>query len=179
MIRRVCFYSGPGAGKSTLALGVAASLKSRGIETEYCHEYVKQWAFQKTKISGHDQLYIFAKQMRQEDIILRNSKSLVITDSPILMNVAYSIKYGFEDWEALKDMALKFEAEYPALNIFVDRAGLNYSTEGRYESAPEAITMDNKIKAFMQECNISLEPIGFADRDKVVDLILEKLNGCP
>jgi thymidylate kinase len=176
-IRRVCLFGGPGAGKSTLAMGLAAALKSQGVEAEYAHEYVKAWAFLEIPITGFDQLYIFSKQIRQEDVILRNSGSIVVTDSPPLMSVAYAGKrYKFPSWEALRDIAIHFEKTYPTLNLFVDRSGLAYSEEGRYENEEEALVMDNSIKDFIEESGSSYETVKFNDLDAVKDLVLSRLS---
>lgn len=176
-IRRVCFFGGPGSGKSTLSMGLVADLKSRGVEAEYISEYVKSWAFLEIPIVGFDQLYIFSKQIRQEDVVLRSSGSIVITDSPPLMSVAYAGKrYNFPSWKALRDIALSFEETYPTLNLFVDRSGLGYSDAGRYENEEEALVMDKSIREFMEEAGAKYEVVKFNDLDAVKDLVLGRLS---
>lgn len=172
-IRRICLMAGPGAGKSTLAMRIASFLKAQGIETEYSVEWVKTMAFLKVPIAGYDQLYIMAKQMRQEDIILRNSGSIVVTDSPPLMTVVYAAKkYHFNSWKALRDIALDFESNYRTLNIFVDRSDLEYSNEGRYENKDEAIEIDNSIKEFLEESGVKWETVRFDDLEGAERLAL-------
>ena len=91
-IRRICLYAGAGAGKSTTAARIFADLKIKGYKTEYVSEFIKSWAYQGRFPKSFEQMYVFAQQTYLEDSLMPHVDSIV-TDSPILLNVAYSKKY--------------------------------------------------------------------------------------
>lgn len=150
-IRRVSFFSGPGTGKTTTSSDVFARLKNRiihnnlDIQIELVQEYIKSWAWEGRKPKGYDQFYVCAKQLRREEIPLRNGVDLVVTDSPLLLQCAYARKYNCPYWQNLVAITEHFEKEYPSLNIFLDRGDRPYVAKGRYESHEQAKEMDNYI----------------------------------
>lgn len=174
--RRVCLFAGPGAGKSTLALRIASVLKTRGVHSELVLEWVKGWAYQNIPIQGFDQVYIFARQIRQEEIVLRSSPSIVVvSDCPPLMIVSYARRNVPEIWRPLRDIAMAFEQQYPALNFFVDRKELSYRRDGRYEDAEGAMDMDNRIKSMLDSHGTPFDLVGFDDEEQVIGKIMEHM----
>lgn len=149
MIRRVNFYAGPGAGKSTIAARVFAEMKVRGFDIEHIPEYIKTWAHEKRKPQSYDQVYIFAKQLKAEDVILRNVRH-VVTDSPILMNTAYSKFYGFHAVGPIIELAKQFDRDFPPLNLFIERS-VAYIEKGRYQNYDQAVEFDNFLLKFLDE----------------------------
>jgi len=176
MIRRVSFFGGPNCSKSTLAMRLTADLKSMRIEAEFAEEMVKSWAFVGTPIRGFDQFYILAKQMHREDIILRDSGSLVVTDSPVLLGICYAKRNKMSIWPHLMRVGLAFESDYPSLNIFVERKDLRYSTIGRFENYDQAKHMDELIKETMAEHGVKLECFGYDEYDRVLARTVEALE---
>jgi nicotinamide riboside kinase len=176
MIRRISFFGGPNCSKSTLAMRLTADLKARRVEAEHCQEYVKAWSFIGTSIRGYDQFYILAKQMHREDIILRASASIVVTDSPVLLGVCYAKRNGLKIWPHLMNVGLMFEKEYPSLNFFVDRKDLPYSQIGRYEDKEQAKAMDAVIMDAMAEVGLPLKVVGYDEYDKILNLSLAALG---
>lgn len=146
-VRRICFYGGPGTGKSTLAAQVFAMLKSRNHDVVLINEYIKPRAYRGQFPHSHEQLYVFAKQQHAEDELLPHCHA-VITDSPVLMNAAYSKKYGYVGFSEIISLSRKFEDDYPGLHFHLSRK-FDYQTEGRYQSLPEAIEMDCFIRDMM------------------------------
>jgi len=118
-IRRVNLFGGPGAGKSTIAALIFAHAKLSGKHIEHVQEYVKSWVYEKRDVSGFDQLYLLAKQIRREDLFLRSGVDSIVTDSPVMLAACYAKQYGLESWETLLRVVLDFEAKYPSLNIFL------------------------------------------------------------
>ena len=177
IMRRVCFFGGPGAGKSTLAMGLASRLKAKGLTAEYVSEFVKGWAYQGIPIKGFDQVYILASQMRLEEIVLRsNPKITIVSDCPLLQTIAYAIKYDVECWRSLVDIAMMFEKTYPALNILVRRHDLTYQTGGRYETHQQAIEMDERTKDLAREAGIQLHEFSYDDIDKIEDEVIKGMD---
>jgi len=147
---RINLYSGPGAGKSTLALWLTCELRKAGVFTEFVDEWIKRWAYEKRKIEGWDQYVVFNNQLEKEEFFLRRGVSIV-SDSPLIMQMAYMKKYGHERFIPLcLPAALLFEEDFPSVNIFLDRGKLPYDTTGRWESYEEALEMDKQIKSIME-----------------------------
>lgn len=169
IFRRVCLFAGPGAGKSTLALRIASFLKTRGIHSELVPEWVKGWAYQNIPIQGFDQVYIFARQIREEEIVLRSSPNIVVvSDCPPLMTVSYAQRNVPGIWKSLRDIAMEYEHQYPALNFFVDRKDLSYRRDGRYEDAKDAMDMDNRIKSMLERQGMPFDLVGFDDDEEPI-----------
>lgn len=173
MIRRINFYSGPCCGKSVLAANVFTDLKKQGKNIELIQEYAKELAYEKRKIQPYNQLQIFTEQLTREYRVLNSSEDvIVVSDSPILLNIPYAIKYNFKSWKALVSIAKDFEMEYPSLNFFLLREDCPYTQAGRFEDLNEAKDMDNKISHFLRENDVPFIMVQYNE----VDLILERIK---
>ncbi len=179
-IRRINLYGGPGSGKSTLAAEAFANLKKKSLNNnfniELCTEYVKSWAWEKIKPKGFDQNYICAKQLRKEEILLRNNVDIVITDSPLLLQCLYAEKSGCSYAEHLFKIVESFESHYPSLNIFVERESRIYNPRGRYETENQAKEMDLFIKNKLIDNNVTIFNISHNDVEKLCNLVLENIH---
>ena len=162
-IRRINLLSGPGTGKSTAAAYLFYRLKELGKRVEYIQEYVKEWAYEGRKITSFDQLYIFAKQLRREDLVLGKGVDIVVTDSPLYLALSYMIKYGFPCPESLESVVRIFDEKYPPLNILLVRSDGSYEQEGRYETPEEAVVMDEMIRAHLVSRGLEFHEIAHHD----------------
>lgn len=120
----------------------------KGCHIEYASEYIKTWAYQDRCPESYDQLYVFAKQLKAEDLFL-SSGVHVVTDSPLPMQVAYAERSKFEGANALRELCNLFETKYPSINIFLDRKCIEYQQHGRWENITQAVEMDNRILAIL------------------------------
>lgn len=183
-IRRICFYAGPGCGKTTTASDLFAHLKRDTVankvdmQFELCQEWVKQWAWEKRKIESWDQNFIFANQQRLEDVPLRNGVHCIVTDSPLLLSAAYARKTHVKSWQALITLAELHEETYPGLHIFLDRGDRPYVGKGRYESEEKARRMDDFLKG-MLDLFIGSERyvvMPYNDFDGILKFVREKIG---
>jgi hypothetical protein len=168
---RISLFGGPGLGKSTLAAKIFSELKIKGHDIELVSEYIKNWAYDGRKPKGFDQLYVFAKQIHAEDVLIQSGVKHLVTDSPIMMQVAYAMKYNFSSWAELLTIAQTFETINPSINIFLDRTGIPYEQKGRYENYKEALTMDDKILDLLKDNHMNYHLVNSKDFDKMLNLI--------
>ena len=177
MIKRINLFSGPGGGKSTVAANVYSTLRSKGIDIELVPEYIKTWAYEDKKCVSFDQLYIFSKQLRSEDLLLRSGVKHIVSDSPLLMQLAYVKKYAvapiLDDLLSIHD---RFEEKYPSLNIWLDRIGVPYQENGRYEDYPAALVMDEMIRSLMDEVGLEYEVFETRKTEKISSSLLKRLQ---
>ena len=145
-IRRINIHGGPGSGKSTLAAAVYNYFKSRGHSIELVREYVKSWAWQNIKPESFDQLYITAKQLRSEDIVLRSGVEMIVTDSPLVTQLAYTPPKLFDGLQAI---IAEFDKIYPCLDVYIKRGEMPYEEHGRFQNESEAIAIDEKIMTLL------------------------------
>lgn len=158
MTRRVCFYGGPGAGKSTVAARVFSSLKARGERVELVQEWVKGWAWEGREVSGLDQWYVLAKQMRAEERLLRRGVS-VVTDSPVAQQMPYFRRCLPDLYPWVLTVVGWYEKQYPGEHYVVRREG-EYSTDGRYQTESQAEEIDREVRSVLVGLNIPYEEVG-------------------
>jgi nicotinamide riboside kinase len=172
---RINLFGGPCSGKSTLASFVFASLKMRGLNIELISEYIKTWAYEKRELRGCDQFYVFAKQWRKEDIILRNGVDHLISDSPLLLQCIYAQKYGAEGAEQIRDVAIQIENRTPSLNIVLERRPGDYKSEGRWQDEKAAFAMDDYIRSFLNDNEVLYSSLP-NDASYVLEYVVEYMK---
>ncbi len=177
-IRRVNLFGGPSSGKSTTAAYLFHQLKMREENVELATEYIKTWAYLKRPKRGFDVVYIFAKQLHREDVLLQSGVNIVVTDSPVYLQSFYSDMEGNTTTAGQLEMASQFEAAYPSLNILLDRKGIEFKPEGRYQkNVDEAIEIDNKIEAFLTRTGQHFVRVPSTDRNRLMEVVIQNLYG--
>ena len=178
-MRRINLFGGPGSGKSTLASLLFGELKLRGFSVELVNEYIKVWVYENRKLESFDQVYIFAKQQRLEDRVLRAGVKTLITDSPLLLQCVYAKRYNMLGWQELIEIAKKFDKEYEAKNLFIKRHDNGYVSEGRFQKTlSEAEEIDGEILTFLQENNIYYTTVE-ADVGSLLTAVMAEFPICP
>lgn len=173
---RVSLYGGPGTGKTLMAADVFSRLKKMHCSVEVVNEYIKSWAYEGKVPQSFDQVYIFAKQQRLEDRLIRAGVNIIVSDSPLYLQCYYSRKYSHICADELLSIAHKFEQTYPAsLHVFLKRHNSPYQQQGRYETYEQALIVDAEMQNFLDEQKIdySMQP---NDVDSVVVKILHHLK---
>jgi hypothetical protein len=174
---RINFFAGPCAGKSSLSPYIFSMLKRQHFNIEFAHEYIKDWAYLKRVPKGFDPVYIFAKQMHREDVPFQCGVEHVISDSPLLLSPIYSRKHGFRSWHRLLQLCQDYEEVHPSFNIFLDRTGIPYQQNGRYETEEQAKAMDKYMLDFLDEHDIKFVTLNANDPDTVLRVIYGFLTG--
>jgi hypothetical protein len=174
--RLICLYSGPGAGKSSIAAGLYHELKIQDQDVELCREFVKDWVWESRPILPGDHIYFFGQQMRRELVLLREVDT-VITDSPMLLTLEYEQRQCQAPYvmPALyeKYASLLQEINVTPIHIFINRSKL-YNQKGRNETATQAKALDKAIKKRLSDCGIRYEEV--IGNKYAVDAILKILK---
>lgn len=139
----ISLFGGPGCGKSTLAAGVYHELKSQYKNVELVREYVKSWAYRGDKINKWDELYIFAKQLREESN-LYGKVDIIITDRPLGMSAVYDEFYKGSGLLIETSNRVRELQKLEGLNhidLLVKRTKV-YQNTGRFENESQANLID-------------------------------------
>ena len=135
----------PGAGKSTLALGVAHALSVAGHRVELIQEFAKEKVWEEAFKVLEDQNYIFAKQARKMNRV--NGKvDYIVTDSPLML----SHLYGADKPQAFLDLVTETFNSFNNVNIFLER-GHKYDPVGRIQTEDESDALKPKIVYIMHK----------------------------
>lgn len=172
---RISLFCGPGGGKSCLAAWIFSQLKKKSYSIELVSEYIKNWAYLNRVTKSFDQCYIFGKQLHYEDVLFQAGIKNLVTDSPVLMQIAYAKKYEVPIWQELLGIALKYEQINPSLNIVLDRSGIDYQQIGRYEDSSGAILMDQKIEELLIDNQVSYKKFISKNWEEILDYIESKI----
>lgn len=175
-IRKISLYGGPGLGKSTTGAWLFAELKMRGLDVEFIPEYVKNWAYIRRSPRSWDQPYLLAKQMHNEDIVMRDTETVAIAECPLFLSVCYARKYKSKGWKECVALCKSFDEHYPALNILLQRGDCPYKELGRFQNYKEALMMDRAIEAGMKEFGIEYVKVKYNDRETLLNLVLDTMK---
>ncbi len=152
MTKVINLFGGPGVSKSTMATGVFSLLKMHDVNCEYVSEFAKDLVWESNeKLINTDPLYIFSTQyLRQRK--LQNKVDIMITDSPLLMTLAY-----YRD-PIFSDIVINTFNRYDNYNYFLERKK-KYHTAGRLHTEKEAIQKDKEIKDLLKEFDVEYKRV--------------------
>src|SRR5438094_1786809 len=95
--RRICFWGGPGSGKTATAYHVCAEMRVLGYKVLFSEENITPWIYHsRMPLESYDDLLLFAQQLHAEETYLNPRKECVkpadcvITDCPPLMCCVYN-----------------------------------------------------------------------------------------
>lgn len=178
LTKMINLFGGPGSGKSTMAAGVFHHLKMCGWDCELVTEYAKFITWEKNWTALQNQLYITAKQIHREFVVL-GQVDAIITDSPILLGLMYYQESNANIRDAYEKLVVETFKTRNNINIFVNRKK-SYNTNGRNQSLEESKDIDNKIKSLLTEHGIEFSevPGTKTGTEDLAKLIENNLN-CP
>lgn len=155
-------FGGPGAGKSTAALGLAYELKKRWASVELVNEFAKELVWADSAHLLSQQNYVFAHQEHRLNRLI-GKVEIAITDSPLLMSAFYApADYPVSFKQSVFDL---FQV-YQNINIFVERSH-EYAAEGRIQNEEEADALSESMKRFLSENGIPYYSITANDANPV------------
>lgn len=155
-MRVINLISGPGRGKSTTASGLFYKMKINGLNVELVNEYAKDMTWENRQNILKDQLYIFAKQNRKLER-LRNKVDYVITDSPLILGLAYTHE---EYPKSFEPFVIDIWNTYNNINFYLSNKGdLTYQQIGRNQDKFEAEKINKKILDFVHEKSIDYKTV--------------------
>jgi adenylate kinase family enzyme len=167
-------WGGPGSGKSTTAAELFALLKKRGVNCELVQEYIKGWVWEERKRIIGDQLYVLAKQVRREQILL-GKVDVIITDSPVWFSAFYDLYYFKKRILApvIQDYQKSLKEDgHIVHDIFISRMNRPFNKAGRYETEDQAIDIDRSQMVFAGMHNIKMK-FKPDNKESVLDWSLE------
>jgi nicotinamide riboside kinase len=176
----VCLYGGPGCGKSTTCAGLFYKLKLLGYNSEMIREYIKNWVWEGRPIIDGDQTYFFAKQSREERVLVKNNLDFIVTDSPLILTHFYGMKYDKMEQQSNASLnMLKNHHEFIKthgykVEHYVLQRAKQYNPAGRFQTHEEAIQFDTEIMAMMDSFGIKYKVI--EGNENAVDAIIEDLR---
>ncbi len=141
----VNFFGAPGAGKSTNAAALFASLKRSGVNCELVTEYAKDCVWRESENILKDQMYVFAKQHNRL-FRLRDKVDAIITDSPLMMNLIYAGHCTPTFKALIEETANSFDN----LDVLIRRTKA-YNPVGRMQTAAESDEIAERIERLLHD----------------------------
>lgn len=113
-------FGASGSGKSTTAMGLTYFLRLGGYKVEYVNEYAKDLVYEESTHKLKHQLYVFAKQLKKQDVLLNKDLDYIVTDSPILLSYFYGEKYN-TNLVGFKELVMNSFTAQDNINFFIKR----------------------------------------------------------
>jgi len=155
-------YGGPSSGKSTQGAGLFYKMKQLGLSVELVNEFAKEVVWEGNVPLLKDQLYVLAHQHRKL-VRLAGKVDYIITDSPVLLSIAYRDLYDGPMYSDLIDkLALECYNMYDNLNYMLLRPE-NFEETGRAQDFEQSLKIDNSIHLIFKEHNITYRSLAVDD----------------
>ena len=152
-------FGSPGCGKSTQAAGLFYKMKLAGLNVELVTEYAKDLVWQDRLDSMADQQdYIFAKQHHRLHR-LRGKVDYVVTDSPIILGIAYMKHHNVPVIHDLVTLMLSTFNRFDNFNFLLERGDIPYKAEGRRQDEVGSNDVGNDIKRILMDNSIRHIPV--------------------
>ncbi len=158
-MRVINLFGAPGSGKSTLRAGLFYEMKMAGYNVEEVTEYAKDMVWEERFNIFNDQIYILGKQNRRL-LRLTNKVDYVLTDSPIIMGIAYMVNTPYD--ATLRQLIAEVFKSYDNFNVFINRSH-EYQNVGRNQTADESDILAEQIKELMKEFDIPFIEVNSSD----------------
>jgi hypothetical protein len=172
----VNLYAGPGAGKTTTAVGIFTLLKLHNIESEYVPEFAKDLVWEERAKTFRNQFYLYGKQQHRLWRCADKVK-VIVTDAPLIHNNIYGLVYNREGSDKFYDYIFDEVSHYNNINFFIERRK-EYMNYGRNEDEEQAKYIDGFIKDYLKKHDFDFISIPGTNEgiNKAADIVFEKLQ---
>lgn len=157
-------YGAPSTGKSTIAAGLYYKMKSLNYDIELVREIAKKWAYKKRKIKKTDQIYLFNKQLNEEQD-LYGTVQYLITDSPLHL-ASFYMEHNYKKTyltDAVSDYLNEIKSSTESYNFFLE-PGKKYNQNGRFETQEQSAIIDEKLRLYLFNNNVDFLAIDNVDQ---------------
>ena len=168
--------SGPGSGKTTMAVLLFAELKMLGHTVEYVQEYAKKLVWMQDYERLNNQ-YLVSKKQADLFWSIDGKVQYIVTDACLLHGLYYNRHNpdNVSNVEKTEKLILERYNQFHNINIFLERGDFPYEPAGRIQSYQESITIDNYLKKMMNEMKIPYKQWA-SHRDNVSAIAQEILS---
>jgi len=175
MIRRICLFGAPGAGKTVLTHELFVYFKKQGRNCEIVNELAREWAYLDRPIQSMDQIFLFGTQLNREDSLLSRGKvDFIISDSPILLNSYYGVKKNRELMQSYLEMIRCFEDKFSSINLFCpNNPKYQFHEQGRFHTRQQAEEISREMLDFMDRMGAEYHILPNEDRLQAAVNLLE------
>lgn len=167
-------FGPPGAGKSTIMLGLTYELKTMGLSAENTPEFIKEMIYEESKIDVFGgQNFILGQQNRRLSRLIK-STDFVITDCPLALIASYTPADYVEGFETF---ALNLAKTYDNVNYFLNRnPEYEFEKENRYHDEAASDAKGLEIKNYLNTNNIQFKELTSGDNilSTIIDDLIEQ-----
>lgn len=140
-LKVINLWSGPGAGKSTIAAAIFNLMKREGFEVELIPEAAKSMTYERAMTQLSNQLLVLAQQEHQLRRLI-GQVEYVIVDSPFPMGLAYCKPEDIDRYQHLIDCLW---SDYDNYDFFLQRTRTPFKQAGRNQTYEAALALDKSI----------------------------------
>jgi hypothetical protein len=163
-------YGGPSSGKSTQGAGLFYKMKQSGYNVELVTEFAKEVVWEGNVPLLKDQLYVLAHQHRKL-VRLAGKVEFIITDSPVLLSIAYRGLYDGPMYSDLIDkLAIECYSMYHNINFMLGRPE-TFDPTGRAQDYEQSLRVDQSILEIFSHYRIPYFQLPV--NDSTVDIMLD------
>lgn len=173
---RINLLGGPNSSKTTTAAHLFSYFKSRSFKIEYVNEFIKEWAYLKREPKSFDPIFILSNQLHKEDFFFQYGIEYIVTDSPLMLQVFYAYKSGFNLANEMLKIAMEFDKAYPSINIFLDGKNVEFQDVGRFHNQEESVLLNKEIEEFLTYHKVKYKIQPSSDKHKVAEYLHDILK---
>lgn len=170
---------GPGCGKSMLMCMLFIKLKELGYSVEIASEYAKTLVWKKDFDTLNNQHWVTSQQYN----ILKSMcgcVDFIVLDSSLFSGLYYNVTNidNTSNVPKTQDLILKCYNDFKNINIFLKRGDHKYETEGRIQTADEAMEVEHKLLELLNEYDLPyrtyVSQTNFTDIQDIINYILQQ-----
>ena len=164
------FFGAPSSGKSTISSGLFYEMKLQNYSVEMIVEHAKEEIYKGGDLSiSLDPLKLVSEQYHRQ-YRLKNKVDYIITDSPLILAIAYQPDDYFQHFQ---ELVFELHASFDNINFFLPLNEEDHSKEGRIHSLEESLFKENQIQMLLEGIDYKMLLNG---PEKMPDKILREIE---